>query len=475
MFIDYLNWCIDNGSPLVSPDTFQQLRKRESIWLLKGDIFIDPIIIRIKEIERVLKSLDLGSDNTELRDELEKLQAKDLFAKERIIAYQNDHSLLENDLDTIIATLDFTQLQLSMSDEFHDFVVVLATSAPFSLPEQLQELVIHPERPPSLRDLNNNNESYSAKSSKRTREQMARDGISYPKPADNLRSDIEQRKKERKLSDLEQPARKWKPHLTYLHFLLRKRTEGAIGQIFQYVQYVFDFFLAENFFDGFSTVKLWSDGCGKHFKTYNTHYYFSHFQQKLGSAVTYDFLAPNRAHNKCDAAAATIKKKLGTSAKNFDLLSDVTHIAFATSELKNTYLLEVDIDELPDVIESAPDERFMRDAFHFEYHNPVTGVHRCHKNNNCNCNNIEPTEMVTMDVVDRNGVTTKRSLRSPGHCSNEMEVENNKIDGFWDTENDRERLKPNSNVRISSMAVERDFDYDVTSYEDDPDDGDFCF
>ena len=57
--------------------------------------------------------------------------------------------------------------------------------------------------------------------------------------------------------------------------------------------------------------------------------------------------------------------------------------------------------------------------------------HRCQHKNNCNCNNIEPTEMVTMDVTDRHGVSAKRSLRSPGHCSKEMEVENNKTDEFW--------------------------------------------
>lgn len=474
MFIDYLNWCIDNGYSYVSPDSLQHLRKREHIWLLKGDIFIDPIVVRMKEIERLLIDMEPGTeDSVELKEELESLKEKDQFAKDRILAYQKDHADLEHDTDTIIATLDFTQLQLSMSDEFHDFVVVLATAEPFSLPEQFQDKVIQPEQPPSLRDMDNLKESYT-KTTKRTRIQMVQEGISYPKPADNLRTDIEKRKKEQKLSELAQPAMKWKPKLTYLHFLLKK-SDGGIGQIFQYVQYVFDFFLEENFFGGFSTLKLWSDGCGKHFKTYNTHYYFSHFQQKFGHKLTYDCLAPNRAHNRCDAAAAMVKKKLNTSAKNFELLSDVTHIAFATSELKNTYLIEVDIENLPEVIDSTPDERFMRDAFHFEYDEPATKIHQCQHKNNCNCNNAEPTEKVAMKVTDRKGVTTKRSLSSPGHCSNAMEVENNTVDAFWDNENDRARLKPKDTVRISSLSGDRNFDYETASYEDDPDDSDFCF
>lgn len=474
MFVDYLNWCIDNGSPFVSPSTFQQLRKREHIWLLKGDIFIDPIIVRMREIEKIITGLEPGSDITELREELEHLQKKDRFAKERILAYQKDHALLEIDKETIIATLDFTQLQLSMSDEYHDFVVVLATSETFSLPERFQELIIHPEQPPSLRDMDKKESYESVKSTKRTREEMMRDGISYPKPAENLRTDIESGKKQRKLSELSEPGKKWKPQLTYLHFLMRKKSDGAIGQIFQYVQYVFDFFLEENFFKDYSALKLWSDGCGKHFKTYNTHYYFSQFQQQFGNPVTYDFLAPNRAHNRCDAAAASIKKKLTTSAKNFDLLSDVTHIAFSTSKLKNTYLIEVDIERLPGVIDAEPAERFMRDAFHFEYDDPVTKIHGCKHTNNCNCNNVEPTEMASMAVTDRNGVTTTHALRSNGYCSTEMEVENNKPDPFWDTEKDRERLKPKDSVRISSMSQPLDFDFEMTSLEDDTEDGDFC-
>lgn len=45
MFFSYYNWCVENGYDYVSPSTLQQLRKRERIWLLKGDIFIDPIIV----------------------------------------------------------------------------------------------------------------------------------------------------------------------------------------------------------------------------------------------------------------------------------------------------------------------------------------------------------------------------------------------------------------------------------------------
>ena len=82
--------------------------------------------------------------------------------------------------------------------------------------------------------------------------------------------------------------------------------------------------------------------------------------------------------------------------------------------------------------------------------------------------NSELTEKATMNVTDSKGTTTKRSLRSPGHCSTEMEVENNTQDPFWDTENDHQRLRPNF------CPVDRNFDYDMTSHEDDPDDSDFC-
>jgi len=51
-------------------------------------------------------------------------------------------------------------------------------------------------------------------------------------------------------------------------------------------------------------VKIWSDGCGKHFKTYPTHFYLAELQQEFSIELKWSFLPANDAHNRADGAAA---------------------------------------------------------------------------------------------------------------------------------------------------------------------------
>lgn len=57
MYAEYHAWTVRCEFPSVSPNTFNQLRKRERVWLLKGDIFVDKGTIRMKEITRELTTL----------------------------------------------------------------------------------------------------------------------------------------------------------------------------------------------------------------------------------------------------------------------------------------------------------------------------------------------------------------------------------------------------------------------------------
>lgn len=91
--------------------------------------------------------------------------------------------------------------------------------------------------------------------------------------------------------------------------------------------------------------------------------------------------------------------------KDFYYLNSISHLAFAGSRLLNTYFIEVT--EFPTVIETVPTESFMRDAFHFQYHDPVERVDKCghpcygtdcgHKSG-C-CQRVEPIEMVCIDFI----------------------------------------------------------------------------
>jgi hypothetical protein len=57
MYSEYHAWTVRCEFPSVSPTTFNQLRKRERVWLLKGDIFVDKGIIRMREITREVNML----------------------------------------------------------------------------------------------------------------------------------------------------------------------------------------------------------------------------------------------------------------------------------------------------------------------------------------------------------------------------------------------------------------------------------
>lgn len=61
--------------------------------------------------------------------------------------------------------------------------------------------------------------------------------------------------------------------------------------------------------------------------------------------------------------------------QDFYALSRISHLVYAGSKLKNAYFIEVL--EFPTVIDCAPDESFMRDAFHFAYCDPVMRVDKC--------------------------------------------------------------------------------------------------
>lgn len=100
------------------------------------------------------------------------------------------------------------------------------------------------------------------------------------------------------------------------------------------------------------------------------------FKQRIGCEVTWDFLAPNRAHNRCDSAFAHWKRAIDKLIRNHFRLSSISHLAFAAANLKNCYYVEVT--EFPNVIDAKQvDESFMRDAFRFEYAAPEMRTKKC--------------------------------------------------------------------------------------------------
>jgi hypothetical protein len=148
--------------------------------------------------------IDLESDEHKKRDELEKrlleLTKLDEFAIQRLNAYKSDHANLQQQPDTVILSLDFTSAQTSMSDDFNDCIVVIATATPLPIPDALNQHLVVAEKPPSfvpkpeLRESDNNNNG-PKKKARRTKLEMIEQKIQYPKPNANLRTDIANHKK----------------------------------------------------------------------------------------------------------------------------------------------------------------------------------------------------------------------------------------------------------------------------------------
>jgi hypothetical protein len=124
----------------------------------------------------------------------------------------------------------------------------------------------------------------------------------------------------------------------------------------------------------------------------------------------WDFLPPGDAHNRCDAAAANWKRPQKKLVKEFAVLTSVGHLAFACSEMKNSYLIEAAYADFPDPLECLIDEPWMREAFHFEYGEPgelpKTCKHQCQNKQSCThacCKKNVQMPCVWITIQDRAG------------------------------------------------------------------------
>jgi len=205
------------------------------------------------------------------------------------------------------------------------------------------------------------------------------------------------------------------------------------------------------------------------------------FQKLLKCVLTWDFLAPNRAHNRCDAAAAHWKEQIEILISNFHMLSQIVHLAFANSKLKNSMMIEVE-NEIPLPINSKPVDPFMRDAFRFEYSDPKMQKEKCRHpcyGKGCGhvcCNRTEEIEVVEVTVTDRFGIKSVQTLKSIEYCAPSSEV--NQPDNFWGSETHLKRLYPAESVRVSSVNLNQNmkdnFDWESISYDENDDvDDDF--
>lgn len=464
--------------------TFHMVRKRERIGVRSGDIFISRDEVELCELRRQLENDDVDNDVdvAAIKEKIIEVEEKISFCSERKAYYRQTHQQLKGQSDVMIMTIDFTATQTSMSDKFHDFVVVVCTDMPLSIPESLSSAVIEPQQPPCKNILTPI--PTIEKTPRRTKQQIAQEGGGRDL-LPSFSQSLKEGKKKRKLEQPELNSENYKPNSTYFHFII-KRDESTPGQTTPYVRWACDFLFRIHRLDvGFKLLHLFSDGCGKHFKTYPTHWYMADLQFHLRSrfpsiVIEWDFLPPGDAHNRADAAAAHFKRPQKKLIQNFCLLSTPGHLAFACSELNNFYMIEADYKNFPEKDDVIIEEPWMRESFHFKYGDPYVGGkecnHLCKDKAACRHPCCKPVSQscVDLQVSDRKGVcTTRKLVLNDAPRTKVGGYESLEEDSFWNSST-RLAYHSISSPRVSKLNTSNNYEYDdVSDYDGDLSDGDF--
>jgi hypothetical protein len=129
------------------------------------------------------------------------------------------------------------------------------------------------------------------------------------------RIQIETMKKEKRLPPLIiTDANNYVPNLTYFHCITKKGIiacsivplvsniigngkDDKVTQTHDYVMYFMNLLAKHKVLQQFKYIKIWSDGCGKHFKTYPIHYYIAKLQVRRAILrIPYSILGRDRRH-----------------------------------------------------------------------------------------------------------------------------------------------------------------------------------
>ena len=73
-----------------------------------------------------------------------------------------------------------------------------------------------------------------------------------------------------------------------------------------------------------------------------------------------------------------IERKTNEYTRNFFVIDDIRHVAFACGNLKNTHVFEADVFDFEQLSQTAPlDETFVRKSFEFAYGEPKEEIATC--------------------------------------------------------------------------------------------------
>jgi len=290
MWVEYMNYCVDLGQDWIEETKFHLMRKKERVGILKGDIFMNPMKHDLAKATAKFEELQkkYPRPNQKQKGEIalaekaiKEIEVKLAWNAQKKKEYKDAHLNLENDSNRAVITLDFFgtgKTTTSLGDEdgdFIDLILVIATKEELSVPKSLLDELIEEVTPLSIfktqiaEQMLNPEESDSAGS--------RGPYLKKEKEITSHTQAIKAKRRERELPPLDVSDRNsYVPHLAYFHCISKKKVEKvSIKQTHDFLMYFLDFlFLKHDLLKGISNVDHWSDGCGKHFKTYPTHWNF---------------------------------------------------------------------------------------------------------------------------------------------------------------------------------------------------------
>lgn len=244
---------------------------------------------------------------------------------------------------------------------------------------------------------------------RRTKKEMKE--VARPPEPKSATKDIEKMKKKRKIEVTENTKQPFKPCYTHFHFIVKRDPSQDVSQSSVYLQYCVEVYLVDSgILENFTEkVSLYTNGCFKHNKNYETQYWLASKMIKR-IPISHHVLAPNEAHNQCDSSAAHAKIAIRKDIAQGAQFQSVSHLASSYSRCQNYYMFEVDSKDFPEPMKINHDEAFMMKCFDFYYEEKKERVlpdcvHKCKDKVKCthHCCKKKKAQCVIVRGVDREG------------------------------------------------------------------------
>lgn len=381
MYFEYIMDCNFEGITPVCEQTFDRIRKRERVGLHQHNKFLNQIRVDLAEKTRQLNHLESHnlnvSQQSRLKDEITSIQNDINFAIKQQKNYSDTHVELENSPHKMLVTLDFFSSQTNMTTKFTSLVCVIATKDQLQVPPTLKNLQITSQLPSNIKGID-----FSILNDTVRRPRVK---ASQPHPkVKNIYSDNIKIRKAPKLSQNHPITTRYKPHVTYFHFISKFSDDDLTKPNVTYVMGCLELLASHGLFNAHQTIEITSDGAAKQFKNYSIHALMAEFQEKLNKKVCWNILAPFEAHNRCDAAAGHLKVQENILVRNGFIFNELTEWAFVAGKLNNVYMIEAPTHQFCSKPKLEPFSKpWIHLAFKFEYGKQKTLTKTC----KCKCIN----------------------------------------------------------------------------------------